>query len=372
MSSEEDKAHKDGEEDKKSLEEEGSDDEIVLPSVKLDKAREDQKKIQDEIKENYEKNKDEIKEIPTLPTPRKMAIRVTLSGHVSKVTSCVFCPEKANAELLLSTAQDGRLLIWNSETALKCWAVRMASSQTMASAWSPCGRFIAAGGLDNTVSIYDWQNEGPERLKPIKELRHHDSYIGGLEFAGSDTILSASGDGKIVQCNLETEESTVFARDHVEDVTCIAVSPKDNNIFVTGSVDKTVRLWDRRKKSSITAFRGHASDINSVCFFPNGDAFGTCGEDGTARLFDIRAGTALFVYTSPDKSAIDSIQFSASGCLTFLGQTNGAILAWDTFHNTLVSRLAPPHTSAVSSLSLRSDGFALASASWDHSLKIWA
>lgn len=51
---------------------------------------------------------------------------------------------------------------------------------------------------------------------------------------------------------------------HNGDVVSISVAP-DGNTFVTGSVDKTCRLWDVRDPSPKQTFFGHESDVNSVC-----------------------------------------------------------------------------------------------------------
>lgn len=44
----------------------------------------------------------------------------------------------------------------------------------------------------------------------------------------------------------------------------ISLSP-DKNTYVTGSVDRTAKLWDVREKTPKQTFFGHAADVNSVC-----------------------------------------------------------------------------------------------------------
>ena len=58
---------------------------------------------------------------------------------------------------------------------------------------------------------------------------------------------------------------------------------------MTGSVDRTIRLWDLRADKCQQIFWGHEADVNSVCFHPGGNNFVTCSEDKTSRLWDIRA-----------------------------------------------------------------------------------
>ena len=82
----------------------------------------------------------------------------------------------------------------------------------------------------------------------------------------------------------------------------MSLHPSEEAVFVTGSVDKTARLWDLRfdhyafdwKISTTTLARnysripgctqmlwGHTSDVSSVAFHPSGLSFATCSEDKT-------------------------------------------------------------------------------------------
>lgn len=64
--------------------------------------------------------------------------------------------------------------------------------------------------------------------------------------------------------DLETGRKTTDFPAHNGDVVSISLSP-DNNTYITGSVDKTCRLWDIREKSPKQTFFGHEADVNSVC-----------------------------------------------------------------------------------------------------------
>lgn len=106
-------------------------------------------------------------------------------------------------------------------------------------------------------------------------------------------------------------------------------------MFASGSCDSTARLWDTRVASrAVRTFHGHEGDVNAVKFFPDGNRFGTGGDDGTCRLFDIRTGHQLQVYyqqhSDNDIPPVTSIAFSVSGRLLFAGYTNGDCYVWDT------------------------------------------
>lgn len=51
--------------------------------------------------------------------------------------------------------------------------------------------------------------------------------------------------------------------------------------FVVQGCDKMAMIWDMRTGESVQVFEGHESDINSVRFYPSGDAFATGSDDAT-------------------------------------------------------------------------------------------
>ena len=93
--------------------------------------------------------------------------------------------------------------------------------------------------------------------------------------------VSGSGDMKIMQYKVETGQKLLDLPGHNGDVAALSLNPKDKNMFVTGSVDRTARLWDLRKPGCIQTSWGHSADVNSVSVHPSGLTFVTCSEDKT-------------------------------------------------------------------------------------------
>merc|ERR1719276_702333 len=100
----------------------------------------------------------------------------------------------------------------------------------------------------------------------------------------------------------------------------VSICPTNSNVFVTGSIDTTARIWDIRAGKNVQTHVGHESDINSVAFFPDGNAFGTGSDDSSCRLFDTRAYKQLALLIDPKYIyGITSVDFSKSGRYMFAG-----------------------------------------------------
>jgi len=203
------------------------------------------------------------------------------------------------------------------------------------------------------------------------------------------------------------------------DVMSVAPHPSNRNIFVSGSCDLECKLWDIRapgpqaffrgtssggspgrggrrgygdfryrdeeeidgeEKGSMMSYPGHESDVNGVAFFPDGYAFGSGSDDATCRLFDMRCHQEVNIFKHQTiLCGITSVDFSHSGRILFGGYDDHNLLGWDVLQNPAADTgEADPvvswkkHEARVSSVSVHSDGLALATASWDTVIKIYA
>ena len=51
---------------------------------------------------------------------------------------------------------------------------------------------------------------------------------------------------KIMQFKIETGQKMLDLQGHNGDVAALSLRPDDKNVFVSGSVDRTARIWDLR------------------------------------------------------------------------------------------------------------------------------
>ncbi|XP_019165423.1 PREDICTED: guanine nucleotide-binding protein subunit beta-2-like [Ipomoea nil] len=309
-----------------------------------------------------------------------------LQGHTGKVYSLDWTPEKNR---IVSASQDGRLIVWNALTSQKTHAIKLPCAWVMTCAFSPTGQSVACGGLDSVCSIFNLNlppdNDGNSTVS--RTLSGHKGYVSACQYVPNEDahLITSSGDKTCGLWDITTGlRTSVFGGEyqsgHTADVSSVSISASNTNMFVSGSCDTTACLWDTRVASrAVRTFHGHEGDVIAVKFFPDGNRFGTGSDDGTCRLFDIRTGHQLQVYSQPHSDnevhRVTSIAFSISGRLLFAGYTNGDCYVWDTLLAKMVLNLGSlqnSHDGRISCLGLSGDGSALCTGSWDTTLKIWA
>ena len=282
-----------------------------------------------------------------------------------------------DSQSLASASQDGKLLLWNALTTNKLKSISLKSSYVMTVGMEPTkGRLVACGGLDNLCTIYKWADGSI-----LHEMTHHDGFISCCRFLhGEHHVVTSSGDSTLIKWDVEKGLVMDTYAEHKKDVMCLALSPTDPNVMCSGSVDRTVKVWDLRSpKMSVQTFDYHDGDVNGVDFMHNGLAIGTASGDGTARLFDLRAHACVDTFgtanETEEEEGLTSASFSKSGRILFVGHADGDVLAWDVLSGSGKEPafvLAGAHEKHVTSIGVNPKGDALCTASWDTMLKIWA
>ena len=79
---------------------------------------------------------------------------------------------------------------------------------------------------------------------------------------------------------------------HGAGVLCVAFTP-DGKYAVTGSRDRTVRVWDFRTGEEVRKFEGHEMGVWGIALTTDQHRLASCGPDSTVRLWDFDTGKEL-------------------------------------------------------------------------------
>ena len=120
----------------------------------------------------------------------------------------------------------------------------------------------------------------------------HEQDIYSLDFSrDGELIVSGSGDKTARIWNMVTGEN-IFklpveeASQKDAGVTSVAISP-DKRYVAAGSLDKIVRVWDVRTGTLLEKLEGHKDSVYSVAFAPDGHTLVSGSLDKTLKLWDM-------------------------------------------------------------------------------------
>jgi WD40 repeat protein len=140
-------------------------------------------------------------------------------------------------------------------------------------------------------------------------------------------------------------------------------------MLASGSLDKTVKLWDVATGRRLRTLGGDMAAVTSIAFSPNGKILAVASNNGTAELWDVASGRVLRTIRD-DSGSVTSVAFSPDGATLASGGNDETIKLWDAASGRVL-RILRGHTNGIDSIAFSPDGKRLASGSEDQTVKLW-
>lgn len=146
---------------------------------------------------------------------------------------------------------------------------------------SPCGKILATGSHDNTVSLWD-SNWGRDRI-----------------------ILSG----------------------HTDWVRCLSFSP-DSRTIASGGDDAAIHLWDVTRGEGEGILSGHKAPVRQIVFSMDGRTLTSAGWDETVRIWDVTTGCQRVAYNW-QIGRVHCLALAPDGMTAAAGGQDHSIVIWD-------------------------------------------
>lgn len=84
---------------------------------------------------------------------------------------------------------------------------------------------------------------------------------------------------------------------------------------ISGSIDRTCRVWDVRSGESVFVLRGHSDEVLDVSFNPSGSKLATASADNTARVFNMQTDGSCVAVMNGHEGEISKVCVGTWWCM---------------------------------------------------------
>ncbi|KAJ1690479.1 hypothetical protein LUZ63_014634 [Rhynchospora breviuscula] len=236
-----------------------------------------------------------------------------LIKHLQPVTAVCLSEDESRG---FSASKDGLIMHWDVETGKKekyLWPSEEVlishyakarekpsekrSKHVLALAVSNDGRYLASGGLDRHVHLWDVRSR-----EHIQAFHGHRGPVSCLTFRqGTSQLFSGSFDRTIKLWNADDRTHIDNLFGHQSEILTIDCLRKER--LLTAARDRTMRLWKVPEESQLI-FRAPAASLECSCFI-NDSEFMSGSDDGSIELWSMMRKKPTHIVKNAHPSTIN-------------------------------------------------------------------
>ncbi|XP_037895786.1 periodic tryptophan protein 2 homolog isoform X1 [Glossina fuscipes] len=165
----------------------------------------------------------------------------------------------------LASKELGQLLVWEWQSEQYIMKQQGHSSEMICISYSPDGQYIATGGEDSKVKL--WNTQSGFCFVTFTE---HTSAITAVQFSRSKKFLvSSSLDGTVRAFDITRYRNfRTFTSPRLIQFSCVAVDYSDELIVAGGQDVFEIYLWSIKLGTLLEVISGHEAPVSSLAFAP--------------------------------------------------------------------------------------------------------
>lgn len=189
--------------------------------------------------------------------------------------------------------------------------------------FSPNGKFIATYSTiqvgDPSVKVWDVQTGSL-----LVDLKGHSRGINSVDFSSDNKyLITASVDKSVKLWDIENGLVLNTIKGNVS-ISSAKFSSDDKFILIAARKNILPVIWDVEKKT-IKNFKGHTAGINGVYYAPNDSSFLSYGDDGYAKIWNLKDDK---IKDFKHEKEVSAAKWSSNGHF-MLTVSGGKVRIWD-------------------------------------------
>jgi WD40 repeat protein len=192
------------------------------------------------------------------------------------------------------------------------------------------GKMLASGSSDNTIIIWD------STFKKVKTLEGHKDQVNSVLFDKSNRyVFSGSEDHMLMAWDIASGKS--FRKiDAVQPITSIAQTNDPRYIYAAAGPQ--IKIYTLANSLLFKTLDGHADVVNAIATSSNNQLLISGSNDKTARIWDLKAGKQIRVLPV-DCWKVTAVAFSDDSKYAITGCNDGSVKVWEVETGKLISSI---------------------------------
>ncbi len=273
------------------------------------------------------------------------------------------------------------LTIWDAATGKLDKRIRTRAERAYGMLFLPDGKLVVAGGRpgqEGDVRIYDIAAGTDGIADPkvmLKELVQSDDSILALALSKDGTKLAAAGCDRIVRVwDLPSGKLEHSIENHADWVLGLNFSP-NGKYLASASRDKTAKIWDLGAKESLVTFPDHQNPVYAVAISADGKLGISAGEDNNVRMWQAsdsakQIGKQTKSLGGHGKAIFRMAVSNAAKPLLATCSADGTVRLWDATAGSALKTLSGPND-WVYAVAISPDSKLVAGGAWNGEVRIW-
>jgi WD40 repeat protein len=136
-----------------------------------------------------------------------------------------------------------------------------------------------------SIGYSEFQLWDMQSLEPIRQLKGHDELGSAVSYSADGKFLATGGTDKTVRIwNAANGKQLFVLKEHEGLIRDVAFSP-DSKILASASRDNTIKLWNVVTGEELNTLKGHQNEVFQLAWSKDGKVLASGDRDGVIKLW---------------------------------------------------------------------------------------